>query len=476
MTRRPAPPRSTGPAASASPTPARGIDLTMRNPEIEINGGASRAILRLRSGARPDRRAPFLNLAASATAGREPDGHLHLHGTVRGALSRRRPGGLRQLRQHLHPTQQRLRMLLDLLHTLTAADGPKRLYAWSARRRGRWGGLGACWGWVFVGSSIARADDAQVTVVTPGGAEQTLSLAALAGSEDVVDAHLHAALGGGESSQIFTGFSLAAILEAAGADPFGFSYLEVAAPGGRLGRCSAATRRSIPAPSTTARRSSTRRRRRPASCARAAARATSTPRTPSRPRRESTLVLRKDSPLQVKARGFDPAHSTRQAGRVQRDGRTRRLGRAADLLLVLRRRPLGERRPAPATASPSAAATTWSSASRLRATDAGASAVVTIQVGRATARTGPQGGRPQRGSRGARSRRRCRHARRRAPGSAVRRRAAPTPPAEHRPAGQTAQRQACRHAGRAGQRPAAEHDAAAPAGPKGAGAAPAAQR
>lgn len=78
----------------------------------------------------------------------------------------------------------------------------------------------------------ARADDAQVTVVSPGGNARTLSLAALAGSEDVVD-HAYAlrtAAGPGELS--VTGFSLAAIVDAAGADPYAFSYAEVQRPAG----------------------------------------------------------------------------------------------------------------------------------------------------------------------------------------------------------------------------------------------------
>ena len=37
---------------------------------------------------------------------------------------------------------------------------------------------------------------------------------------------------GGESTQTVSGFSLAAILDAAGADPYGFSYLEVQRPAG----------------------------------------------------------------------------------------------------------------------------------------------------------------------------------------------------------------------------------------------------
>jgi hypothetical protein len=77
------------------------------------------------------------------------------------------------------------------------------------------------------GLDAARADAAQVTVVSPGGAPKTLSLEALAGSEDVAGRSYVLRAGGGESTQVITGFSLAALLDAAGADPFGFSYLEV---------------------------------------------------------------------------------------------------------------------------------------------------------------------------------------------------------------------------------------------------------
>lgn len=78
----------------------------------------------------------------------------------------------------------------------------------------------------------AGADVAQVSVVSPGGAEQTLSLEALAGSEDVVDRSYALRSAGGGSARTVTGFSLAAILAAAGADPYGFSYLEVQRPAG----------------------------------------------------------------------------------------------------------------------------------------------------------------------------------------------------------------------------------------------------
>jgi hypothetical protein len=80
--------------------------------------------------------------------------------------------------------------------------------------------------------SAARADDAQVTVVSPGGVAQTLSLAALAGSEDVVGQAYEVRSSAGASTTTVTGFSLAKLIEAAGADPYGFSYLEVQRPAG----------------------------------------------------------------------------------------------------------------------------------------------------------------------------------------------------------------------------------------------------
>lgn len=81
-------------------------------------------------------------------------------------------------------------------------------------------------------AAAARADAAQVTVVSPGGAQQTLALDALAGNEDVRERAYTLRSSSGESSQTVTGFSLAAVVEAAGADPFGFSYLEVQRPAG----------------------------------------------------------------------------------------------------------------------------------------------------------------------------------------------------------------------------------------------------
>jgi PKD domain len=78
----------------------------------------------------------------------------------------------------------------------------------------------------------ARADAAQITVVAPGGAQLTLSLDALADQEDVRDHSYVLRSASGGATVIVTGFSLAKVLEAAGADPYGFSYLEVQRPAG----------------------------------------------------------------------------------------------------------------------------------------------------------------------------------------------------------------------------------------------------
>jgi len=83
-----------------------------------------------------------------------------------------------------------------------------------------------------LGPERAAADAAQVSVVSPGGNEQTLALEALAGSEDVVDRPYVLRGATGESTETLTGFSLAKLIDAAGADPFSFSYLEVQRPGG----------------------------------------------------------------------------------------------------------------------------------------------------------------------------------------------------------------------------------------------------
>ena len=82
------------------------------------------------------------------------------------------------------------------------------------------------------GPALASADSAQVTVVSPGGVQRPLSLGALAGSEDVSGRAYALRSAAGAESRPVTGFSLAKLLEAAGADPFSFTYLEVQRPGG----------------------------------------------------------------------------------------------------------------------------------------------------------------------------------------------------------------------------------------------------
>jgi PKD domain len=81
-------------------------------------------------------------------------------------------------------------------------------------------------------AAVAGADVAQVTVIAPGGAQQTLSLEALAGTEDVRERAYALRADSGQGSQTVTGFSLARILDAAGADPYAFSFLEVQRPAG----------------------------------------------------------------------------------------------------------------------------------------------------------------------------------------------------------------------------------------------------
>ena len=80
--------------------------------------------------------------------------------------------------------------------------------------------------------SAAGADTAQVTVVSPGGSQQTLSLQALAGSEDVSARSYTLRSASGESKAVVSGFSLAKLIDAAGADPYTFTYLEVQRPTG----------------------------------------------------------------------------------------------------------------------------------------------------------------------------------------------------------------------------------------------------
>jgi PKD domain-containing protein len=81
------------------------------------------------------------------------------------------------------------------------------------------------------GTGTARADAAQVTVVAAGGGQQTLSLEAL-GEGDVSERPYTLRSTEGESTLRLGGFSPAAILAAAGIDPYGFSSLEVQRPAG----------------------------------------------------------------------------------------------------------------------------------------------------------------------------------------------------------------------------------------------------
>lgn len=88
-------------------------------------------------------------------------------------------------------------------------------------------------GWLAApGLGAASADVAQVTVVAPGGAQQTLALDALAGQEDVREGAYVLRSASGDSTQEITGFSLGKVLDASGADPYSFSYLEAQRPAG----------------------------------------------------------------------------------------------------------------------------------------------------------------------------------------------------------------------------------------------------
>ena len=149
--------------------------------------------------------------------------------------------------------------------------------------------------------------------------------------------------GEGESTETVTGFSLAAILDAAGADPYGFSYLEVQRPAGGavlLSRHQAldpgAFAEGPPVVYATAAGTAF---LRPSSGA-GDLNATDSFEAPQ----GVTVVLRKGSPLRVRAQASTLRTRPGKPVDFQRDRRRRRRRRAAHLLLVLRRRPLGDRR------------------------------------------------------------------------------------------------------------------------------------
>jgi hypothetical protein len=94
----------------------------------------------------------------------------------------------------------------------------------------------------------ALADAPQVTLVTPGGSQKTLALEALAGTEDVVGQTYALRSASNESSTTVTGFSIDALLKAANIDPYAFSYLEVQRPSGGAVQLSSAQALAEPPP------------------------------------------------------------------------------------------------------------------------------------------------------------------------------------------------------------------------------------
>ena len=211
---------------------AHGIDLTTENPEIEIAGARSRAIFTVNDG-KSTQRQVLVNLDLSRAAAITATGELHDLRPCpwRGSIGDRHVGVRRLLRtgngvRVLH------RQLLDGPLIETGPEGSS-----GTAQRASWGlASSACdrhtVRWLRRMAGAALADDAQVTVVAPGGEQQTLSLDALAGGEDVVEGTYAIRSAAGESTQTVTGFSLEAILGAAGTDPFGFSYLEAQRPAG----------------------------------------------------------------------------------------------------------------------------------------------------------------------------------------------------------------------------------------------------
>jgi Htaa protein len=70
--------------------PGHGIDLSARNPEIEVNGAASRAIFRMRGSAEtpyPDQRAAMLSLATPGPPSEGPVSNFGFPAPVRGSLT-----------------------------------------------------------------------------------------------------------------------------------------------------------------------------------------------------------------------------------------------------------------------------------------------------------------------------------------------------------------------------------------------------
>jgi hypothetical protein len=70
--------------------PSRGIDLTARNPEIEINGASSRTIFRLKgavSTAYPDKRAAIMSLAVTAPPVESPPGAFAFADALKATLT-----------------------------------------------------------------------------------------------------------------------------------------------------------------------------------------------------------------------------------------------------------------------------------------------------------------------------------------------------------------------------------------------------
>ncbi len=250
--------------------------------------------------------------------------------------------------------------------------------------------MAIAWSVVSLGTGTARADDAQVTIVAAGGEQQTLSLEALGGG-DIVERPYTLRSAAGESAATVTGFSLAAMLDAAGVDPYGFSYLEVQRPAGGsvlLSRHQALDPGAFPdGPPVVYATAAGTGFLRPSSGP-GDLNATDSFEAPQ----GISLVLRNGSPLRVRA----------QASTLRT-----RPGRPVTFTAVVDRAGAGERLSYSwyfdDGHSASGAGVRHRFAKRgsydvvvgmtTPGDDAGASAVVTVQVGPPLARTGPQGGR-----------------------------------------------------------------------------------